>query len=40
MVIGVLILRSVPEPPLWAELDPDAVADPEPAFVPPAGGAP
>ena len=40
MVIGVWILRAVPEPPLPAELDPDALADPEPAIVSPAGGAP
>ena len=40
MAIGVLILRAVPEPPLPDEMDPDVVADPEPAIVLPAGGAP
>ncbi len=38
MVVGVWILRGVPEPPTRA--DPTAVADPEPAIVLPAGGAP
>jgi UMF1 family MFS transporter len=38
LAIGVWILRAVPEPPLTGDLD--AVADPEPAIVPPVGGTP
>jgi UMF1 family MFS transporter len=40
MVIGVWILRDVPEPALTGGEDAGALADPEPAIVPPVGGTP
>ena len=40
MVIGVWILRPVPEPPPTAADDAGAVSEPEPAIVQPAGGTP
>jgi len=40
LVVGVWILRGVPEPPLTGDVEPGALADPEPAIVPPVGGTP